>query len=61
MTQLVDSKKENSKNKDVKRLKRDGSNLKDFPQREPTPIEIQLMLVVNELNDEERKKRKEVK
>ena len=49
-----------SKNKDVKRLKRDGSNLKDFPQREPTPIEIQMMLVLNELNDEERKKRKEV-
>jgi len=37
-----------SKNKDVKRLKRDGSNLKDFPQREPTPMEIQMMEYIRE-------------
>ena len=37
--------------KEVKRLKRDGSNLKDFPQlhpKEPTRMEIEIMNMIEE-------------
>lgn len=37
--------------KEVKRLKRDGSNLKDFPQlhpKEPTRMEIEIMKMIEE-------------
>jgi hypothetical protein len=47
--------------KDYIRLKRDGSNLKDFPQNEPTKREIKIMQILNEMDDELREKRKKSK